>query len=32
MIIVNLRQGFHVTGFEVDGASHPVVIQRKALR
>lgn len=32
MIIVNLRQGFHVAGFEVDGAGHKVVIQRKALR
>ncbi len=31
MIIVNLRQGFHVAGFEVDGSGHPVVIQRKAL-
>ena len=32
MIIVNLRQGFHVAGFEVDSAGHQVVIQRKALR
>lgn len=31
MIIVNLRQGFRVSGFEVDDAGHHVVIQRKAL-
>lgn len=31
MIIVNLRQGFQVCGFEIDGAGRPVVIQRKAL-
>ncbi len=31
MIIVNLRQGFHVVGFEVDGAGRSLVIQRKAL-
>ncbi len=31
MILLNLRHGFHITGFEVDVRGIPVVIQRKAL-
>ncbi|WBY08808.1 GNAT family N-acetyltransferase [Sphingomonas sp. 7/4-4] len=31
MILLNLRHGFHITGFEVDARGIPVVIQRKAL-
>ncbi len=31
MIQLNLRHGFHITGFEVDARGSPVVIQRKAL-
>jgi hypothetical protein len=31
MILLNLRHGFHVAGFEVDAKGIPVVIQRKAL-
>jgi GNAT superfamily N-acetyltransferase len=31
MILLNLRHGFHVTGFETDGQGIPVVIQRKTL-
>ncbi len=32
MIILNLRSGFTVTGFEIDSAGIPVVTQRKDLR
>lgn len=32
MLIVNLRHGFHIAGFETDARGIPVVIQRKALR
>jgi GNAT superfamily N-acetyltransferase len=32
MILLNLRHGFHVTGFEIDARGIPVVIQRKALQ
>jgi predicted GNAT superfamily acetyltransferase len=31
MIILNLRSGFEITGFEVDAGGHGVVTQRKAL-
>ncbi|TGX55863.1 GNAT family N-acetyltransferase [Sphingomonas gei] len=31
MIVLNLRQGFHVAGFETDARGIPVVIQRKEL-
>jgi GNAT superfamily N-acetyltransferase len=31
MILLNLRHGFHIAGFEVDAKGIPVVIQRKAL-
>lgn len=31
MILLNLRHGFHITGFEVDARGIPVVVQRKAL-
>ncbi len=31
MILLNLRHGFHVAGFEVDSHGIPVVTQRKAL-
>lgn len=31
MILLNLRHGFHVAGFEIDAHGNPVVTQRKAL-
>jgi GNAT superfamily N-acetyltransferase len=31
MIVLNLRHGFHVAGFESDACGIPVVIQRKTL-
>lgn len=31
MIVLNLRHGFHVVGFEADASGIPVVIQRKLL-
>ena len=31
MIVLNLRHGFHVAGFENDSSGIPVVIQRKTL-
>jgi hypothetical protein len=31
MILLNLRHGFHIAGFEVDAHGNAVVIQRKLL-
>jgi GNAT superfamily N-acetyltransferase len=31
MIVLNLRHGFHIAGFETDAQGIPVVIQRKTL-
>jgi len=31
MIVLNLRSGFEVTGFEIDAQGHPVVTQTKRL-
>jgi GNAT superfamily N-acetyltransferase len=31
MILLNLKHGFHITGFDVDARNIPVVVQRKLL-